>query len=91
MTGTSLTGGQAGEFAITQGGAPFTVAPGATHNLDVRFTPAPVGLKTTTLRLTSDDADENHVDVALSGTGSCRAGGCRDARQLRRMGTSRSA
>ena len=67
VTATSLVGGDAGEFAITLGGGPFTVAPGATHNLDVRFTPS-VGFKTTTLRLTSTDPDENPVDVALSGT-----------------------
>ena len=69
VTGAALTGNQAGDFAITQGAAPFTVAPGATHNLEVRFTPAAVGPRTTTLRLTSDDADENQLDVTLNGTG----------------------
>jgi hypothetical protein len=69
VTSAAATGGQQSDFAITQGAAPFTVAPGATHNLEVRFTPAATGLRTTTLRLTSDDADENQVDVALSGTG----------------------
>jgi hypothetical protein len=69
VSGASLTGGQSGEFAITQGGAPFTVAPGATHNLDVRFSPTSAGPKATTLRLTSDDPDESQVDVALSGSG----------------------
>jgi uncharacterized protein YaiE (UPF0345 family) len=58
---------------MTQGGAPFTVAPGATHNLEVRFTPAALGLRTTTLQLTSDDADENPFNVALSGTGTVAA------------------
>ncbi len=69
VTGTSLVGGQVAEFAIVQGGAPFTVAPGTTHNLDVRFAPTSFGVKTTTLRLTSDDPDESMLDVALSGTG----------------------
>jgi hypothetical protein len=69
VTGATLAGGQAGEFAITLGGAPFTVAPGATHNLDVQFAPSSIGPKNTTLQLTSDDQDENPVNVALSGTG----------------------
>ena len=73
VSGASLVGGQAGEFAITQGGAPFTVAPGTTHNLEVRFTAAALGLRTTTLRLTSDDPDESSVNVALSGTGTVAA------------------
>ncbi len=64
-----LVGGDAGQFAVTQGDAPFTVAPGGTHNVDVRFSPTSAGPKTTTLRLTSDDPDESPFDVALSGTG----------------------
>jgi hypothetical protein len=69
VTATTVEGGSAGEFAITQGGAPFTVAPGSTRNLVVSFAPASLGLKTTTLRVTSTDPDENPTDVALSGTG----------------------
>jgi hypothetical protein len=69
VNGVSLTGGQSGEFAITSGGGAFTVVPGATHNLDVRFAPTSGGPKATTLRLTSDDPDESQVDVALSGSG----------------------
>ena len=51
VTASSLVGGQVAEFAITAGGAPFTVGAGATRNLDVRFAPTSAGLKTTTLRL----------------------------------------
>ncbi len=69
VSATSLVGSQASQFAITQGGAPFTVAPGATRNLDVRFAPTTAGPKTATLRLTSDDPNESSVDVALGGTG----------------------
>ncbi len=69
MNASTLTGGDAGQFAITQGGAPFTLGPGATRNLDVRFTPTSGGLKSATLRLTSTDTDESPLDVALSGTG----------------------
>ena len=68
VTATSLVGGQAAEFAITAGGGSFTLASGATRNLDVRFSPTSGGPKATTLRLTSNDPDENPIDVALSGT-----------------------
>lgn len=73
LTGATLIGGQTGDFAITQGAAPVTVLPGATHNLEVRFTPAALGLRTTTLRLANNDANENPVDVPLSGTGTVAA------------------
>jgi hypothetical protein len=69
VTGVTLTGDQASDFAITQGGGSFNVLPGATHNLDVSFTPAALGGRTTTLRFTNDDADENPLNVTLSGTG----------------------
>jgi hypothetical protein len=62
-----LAGSNAGEFSVTQGGAPFTVAPGATHDLGVRFAPTSGGPKSVTLRLASDDSDESSVDVVLSG------------------------
>jgi hypothetical protein len=69
VTTTSLFGGEAGEFGITQGVAPFSVAPGATHNLDIRFAPTAGGLRTTTLQLRSNDPDESSVDVPLRGNG----------------------
>jgi hypothetical protein len=69
VSGSSLTGGDAAQFAITQGGAPFTVTPGGTHNVIVRFAPTSGGTKATTLRLTSDDPDESPFDVSLSGVG----------------------
>jgi hypothetical protein len=65
----SLVGGQANEFAIAPPSAPFRIAPGATHSVDLRFVPASAGTKATTMRLVSDDANEGSVDVALAGTG----------------------
>jgi len=69
VSGTSITGGDAGEFSIDSGGAPFTVAPGGTHDVVVSFNPTSTGLKTAALSIASDDPDENPLDVALSGTG----------------------
>ncbi len=69
VTATSLTGSHAGEFTIASGGAPFTLAPAATHNLVLRFTPASAGAKSANLNLTSNDPDENPLVVAVTGNG----------------------
>ncbi len=69
VSSTKLTGGESGEFAITQGGGSFTLAPGATRNLEVAFEPSSSGPKDTTLRVESNDSDEKRFDVPLSGTG----------------------
>ncbi len=59
VTATDLFGGPVGEFVITLGGGSYTLAPGATRNVDVRFTPSG-GFKTATLRLTSTDPGRKH-------------------------------
>jgi hypothetical protein len=69
VTSTNLTGASAAEFAIVSGGAPFTVAPGATHEVTVTFAPASVGTKAATLAIASNDAGRNQLNVALAGTG----------------------
>ena len=56
----SFISGQ-GEFTIETGGSPRSIA--------IKFQPASVGYKTATLRLTSNDPDENPVDILLSGIG----------------------
>jgi PKD repeat protein len=57
------------EFSVVSGGAPFTIPPGGDHDLVVRFCPASVGEKSATLRLVSDDPDENLLEVFLAGDG----------------------
>jgi len=65
----SLSGGQATDFVIT--GLPSSiVSPGSSTTVTVRFTPTALGSRTTTLRIASNDADENPFDLALSGFGS---------------------
>ncbi len=68
VSGTSLIGLDTHDFAVAQG--PFVVLPGASHQIDVRFTPTSSGLRAATLQLTTDDADETLIDVALNGVGS---------------------
>lgn len=51
---------------------PTPVAPGASVNFTLRFTPTSIGAKTDTVTITSDDADEGTFTFALTGT--CTAG-----------------
>jgi outer membrane protein OmpA-like peptidoglycan-associated protein len=69
ITNIELTGGNTGDFAFTPTTFPITVAAGSSTPISVTFTPAAAGLRSTTLRISNDDPDENPVDVALSGTG----------------------
>ncbi len=68
LTAVDVVDGDASEFAVSAGSAPFIIAPGAARNVDVHFAPTTGGPKTTTLRLTSNDPDESPFDVTLSGT-----------------------
>ncbi len=64
----NFDGGDAGDFTLTQ--APATnLAPGASTTFEVRFTPAAAGNRGTTLRVTSNDANENPFDISLIGVG----------------------
>ena len=69
VSGTTLVGTDAGQFAILSGGGAFSLAPGTSRTVTVRFAPTSAGAKSATLRFTSDDPDENLKDVPLSGTG----------------------
>jgi hypothetical protein len=67
VTATDLVG--SADFQILSGGGAFTLTPGQTRNLDVEFRPAALGAASATLRISSDDADENPLDVPLNGVG----------------------
>ena len=69
VSGVSLTGADAAEFNIENGGGAVTLTPGQTHDVEVSFNPATVGAKSAALRISSNDANENPFDVALSGNG----------------------
>ena len=62
---TTLTGSAA--FSITDGGAPFTVAAGATHLIEITFGTISVDTEAAILTVTSDDPDESAVSVQLLG------------------------
>ncbi|MGI9019760.1 MAG: choice-of-anchor D domain-containing protein [Solirubrobacterales bacterium] len=61
-----------GEFSVaagTCGSFPRTLAPAASCNLSVTFTPAAAGERSATLNIASNDPDDSSHDVAVSGTG----------------------
>lgn len=70
-----------------------TIAPSGSCTVDVKFSPtAPLGLKSGTLSIPSDDPDENPLDVSLSGTAIAPAVTCSftpDGTTLIRGGTLR--
>jgi hypothetical protein len=65
---TNLKNNDAG-FAIASGGAPFTVAPGATHFVEVSFSAGSAGPNSASLDIISTDPDQPTVSIGLSGTG----------------------
>ncbi|MDH3300131.1 MAG: choice-of-anchor D domain-containing protein [Acidimicrobiia bacterium] len=69
VTATTLGGDDPSPFSIDSGGAPFTLGPGTSQNIDLSFTPTALGSSSATLTIDSDDADEPSVVVPLSGDG----------------------
>jgi hypothetical protein len=67
--GTQLLGDNAGQFSITSGGAPFTIPPQNSWEIDVKFSPTTIGQKNATLRIESNDPDEELFNVPLTGVG----------------------
>jgi hypothetical protein len=69
LAGVSVTGGQAGDFTVEAGSLPLVLGPGGQASFSVAFVPAAIGLRGTTLVITSNDADEATFEVALLGIG----------------------
>jgi hypothetical protein len=69
VTSTETTGPDAAQFDVLGGVNSFTLGPGETTSVTVRFTPAaPSGTKNATLKLTTNSAGGSSVDVPLRGT-----------------------
>jgi alpha-tubulin suppressor-like RCC1 family protein len=71
LTGLGITidGADASQFSLST--LPISPVPGpaGSTTFSVAFTPASVGTKSAALHLSSNDADENFYDIALTGTG----------------------
>lgn len=65
----TISGGNAADFTVTTQPSAATIAVGATLTFQVTFNPSAVGTRSTTLTITSDDADEATYDFAIQGTG----------------------
>jgi len=68
INATNLTGANASEFVILSGGGAGTLAPSASRQVAVRFSPRSVGSKTASLVITSNALDSPDT-VSLSGIG----------------------
>ncbi len=67
--GLSLSGPDASQFTLVST-PPVSVQTGTEALLKVRFSPVSSGLKNAILRLGSNDADEETIDITLTGSGS---------------------
>lgn len=70
LSGLAITtdGSHPGDFTVVTFGA-TTLAPGASTNFTVIFTPAASGVRGVALHITNNDADKNPFDILLTGTG----------------------
>ena len=69
VSSTQITGSNASEFSIQSGEGSFSLNPGQTREIKVRFQPTSIGSKTATLEIFSDDPDEPQTNVDLKGKG----------------------
>jgi subtilisin-like proprotein convertase family protein len=69
ITGLTLGGADAGEFAIASDTGETSLAPAGSRILGITFAPTSVGVKGAIIALTSDDPDEASLFIDLSGTG----------------------
>lgn len=65
----SISGANAGDFAVTVQPASPVSASGST-TFTIRFDPSAAGLRTATVSIASDDGNENPYDFSICGTGS---------------------
>lgn len=69
VSSVTFNGGQASDFSLTSGPA-GTVTPGNSTSFQVTFNPSAIGLRSTTLQIANNDANENPYDFVIEGTGS---------------------
>ncbi len=68
VSGTSLIGSDPTEFNIDSGGS-FSLTQGQTQVVSVSFNPTSIGGKSASLRIASNDPNEDPLDVSLTGNG----------------------
>jgi len=71
---TSITSSNPTEFSVSLNPSPATVTPGTEVDFEITFSPNGVGLRTATITIVSNDADENPYTFNVQGNGECAAG-----------------
>jgi PKD repeat protein len=66
----AVTGTHASDFSVTLQPTSPVASGGGTKTFVVRFDPSAVGLRTATISIANDDADENPYNFSIQGTGS---------------------
>jgi uncharacterized repeat protein (TIGR02543 family) len=66
---SAITGSDASMFKITSGSGSKKIKPGKTVTIKVAFKPTSKGLKSSELKITSNDPNTPTIDVPLTGTG----------------------
>ncbi|WP_298763197.1 choice-of-anchor D domain-containing protein [uncultured Polaribacter sp.] len=69
----SISGGNAADFSITNNPS-LTLSPGASTTFEITFDPTADGVRTTTVTILSDDADEATYNFNISGAGITSSG-----------------
>lgn len=69
VTSINLSGTNSGDFTIGGVTLPATILAGGTTTFTVTFAPGAVGVRTATLTVNNDDADESVYDFAIEGEG----------------------
>src|SRR5690606_27089185 len=72
VSSISLVGGNPGDFLLSATG-PYNIAPGNFVNFNITFQPTAAGIRTTTVTIANNDADENPYTFLIQGTGLCTA------------------
>ncbi|MGH1362651.1 MAG: choice-of-anchor D domain-containing protein [Calditrichia bacterium] len=67
VNSSNVQGIDSSDFKLTFGEAPFTVEPGDSQRIDVRFLPFDFGARTASLKLISNDPDGRELQIPLFG------------------------
>ena len=69
LAGVTIGGAHATDFTLTTDAAATVTSGGGTTTFVVTFDPSVVGVRTATISIANDDADENPYNFSLQGTG----------------------
>jgi hypothetical protein len=71
---TSITSSNPAEFSISLNPAPTTINPSTEIDFEIIFSPTGIGIRSATITIVSNDADENPYTFNVQGNGDCASG-----------------